>query len=131
MRLRLSRGFDEPPPPFLDPSVCLQLLQCRIENAINELPTLLCGVILGHFNGFINGDLDRNIVKSQEFTESDPQNQLVDHRESMDLPVSNLIFDHHIEFILHVDGSEEQLLSELQGLPVLPQFLLENIGANF
>src|SRR5690625_177918 len=131
MRLRLSRGFDEHPPPFLDPSVCLQLLQCRIENAINELPTLLCGVILGHFNGFINGDLDRNIVKSQEFTESDPQNQLVDDSKAVNLPVPDLICDHHIEFILHVDGSEKQLLSDLQCIPVLPQLLFENIGTNF
>src|SRR5690625_2538310 len=131
MRLRLSRGFDEPPPPFLDPSVCLQLLQSRIENTVNELPTLLCGVILGHFNGFINGHLDRDIVKSQEFTEGDPQNQLVDDSQTMNLPVPDLIFDHHIEFSLHVDGSEKQLLSELQGLPVLPHLLFENIGANF
>jgi hypothetical protein len=70
--------------------LCRDLLQDRIENSINELPTLFRAEDLYDFDHLIDGNLPWNVRKIKKFADAHAKNDLVDNCDPVEFPIIHL-----------------------------------------
>ncbi len=93
-----------------------QVVEHRVQHAINELVTLLRAVSAGNFDGFVDRDFGWDVVKVDQLTNAHSQDHLVNNSESPKLPIRDFRLDERIQFIMCLNHFLDQFLRELKKL---------------
>src|SRR2546422_8943752 len=95
-----------------------QLVEHGVQDSVDELSAVLRAEGLGDLDRLVDGDLGGNVGKIKKLADAHLQKELVDDRDPVVLPVSDLCLDEAFDFRLVADDFLDQPFCKLKALLV-------------
>src|SRR5713226_2918123 len=87
----LYRGFvDQATTGFEELATLAQIFKHGVENSIDKLPAFFCAEGFGNFDRFVDANLRRDVRKVEKLTDAHSEQQRINHRDTVELPVCGL-----------------------------------------